>query len=66
MSTPTLPPPKIVVQPPERVSETYLNIAHGMASWLLTKDHKRIGMLYLMVVTVMFFLGGFAISRRPA
>ena len=29
-----------------------------MASWLLTYDHKRIGILYLMVVTTAFFLGG--------
>ena len=31
-------------------------------SWLLTKDHKRIGILYLTSVTVMFFIGGFAIA----
>ena len=29
-----------------------------MASWLLTKDHKRIGILYLAVVSVAFLLGG--------
>jgi cytochrome c oxidase subunit 1 len=62
MSTETLPPPGVISQPPERVSETYLNIAHGIASWLLTKDHKRIGLMYLIVVTAMFFLGGFAIT----
>ena len=37
---------------------TYLNHEHGVASWLLTKDHKRIGILYLVVVTLAFFLGG--------
>src|SRR3989337_1282319 len=37
---------------------TYLNHEHGVASWLLTKDHKRIGILYLLVVTLAFFLGG--------
>ena len=26
---------------------TYLNHEHGVASWLLTKDHKRIGIMYL-------------------
>ena len=31
---------------------------HGVASWLLTKDHKRIGIMYLVVVTIAFFLGG--------
>ncbi|MBM3821067.1 MAG: cytochrome c oxidase subunit I [Acidimicrobiia bacterium] len=35
----------------------YLNHEHGVASWLLTKDHKRIGILYLIVVAVAFFLG---------
>ncbi|MCA9797791.1 MAG: cbb3-type cytochrome c oxidase subunit I, partial [Candidatus Eremiobacteraeota bacterium] len=28
-------------------------------SWLLTKDHKRIGLLYLFPVTAMFFIGAF-------
>ena len=36
----------------------YLNVRHGVASWLLTKDHKRIGILYLIVVTIAFLLGG--------
>jgi cytochrome c oxidase subunit I len=37
---------------------TYLNHQHGVASWLLTKDHKRIGLMYMVVVTFAFFLGG--------
>jgi cytochrome c oxidase subunit 1 len=37
---------------------TYLNVEHGVASWLLTKDHKRIGLLYLFVIAFAFFLGG--------
>src|SRR5687768_7362738 len=37
---------------------TYLNVTHTVASWLLTKDHKRIGLMYLVVVTFAFFLGG--------
>jgi cytochrome c oxidase subunit I len=37
---------------------TYINHKHSVASWLLTYDHKRIGILYLMVVTAAFFLGG--------
>src|SRR3954470_8111875 len=37
----------------------YLNDGHGLASWLLTKDHKRIAILYLISITVMFWLGGF-------
>src|SRR5262249_58064188 len=37
---------------------TYINHKHSVASWLLTYDHKRIGILYLIVVTAAFFLGG--------
>src|SRR5918994_3848074 len=37
----------------------YLNESGGWKSWLLTTDHKRIGLLYLFSITVMFFLGGF-------
>jgi len=39
--------------------ETYLNSDYGLKSWLLTKDHKRIALLYLMSITAMFWLGGF-------
>src|SRR6266702_2372578 len=38
--------------------EHYLNASFGLKSWLLTKDHKRIGLLYLATVTLFFFLGG--------
>ncbi len=37
----------------------YLNANYGWKSWLLTTDHKRIALLYLVSVTLMFFLGGF-------
>ncbi len=30
----------------------------GLMSWLLTLDHKRIGMMYLIVIALSFFLGG--------
>ncbi len=46
----------------EEEHETYLNVAYGAVSWLLTKDHKRIGILYLITITIMFFIGGFAIT----
>ena len=39
--------------------ENYLNEHLGIRSWLLTTDHKRIGLLYLFTVTAFFFLGGF-------
>jgi cytochrome c oxidase subunit 1 len=38
--------------------EHYLNNSYGIKSWLLTKDHKRIGLLYLATITLFFFLGG--------
>ena len=43
----------------------YLNADYGMLSWLLTKDHKRIAILYLVSISVMFALGGvFALLIR--
>ncbi|MFB3827095.1 MAG: cytochrome c oxidase subunit I [Bryobacteraceae bacterium] len=36
----------------------YLNESYGIKSWLLTKDHKRIGLLYLATITLFFALGG--------
>ncbi len=43
---------------PVRTEVNYLNNEHGLKSWLLTGDHKRIAVMYLIVVTVFFFLGG--------
>ena len=37
----------------------YLTNGFTLRSWLLTTDHKRIAILYLMSVTLFFFLGGF-------
>src|SRR5258708_3435034 len=37
----------------------YLNNGHSLKSWLLTTDHKRIAILYLISVTAFFMLGGF-------
>lgn len=36
----------------------YLNHDHSVTSWLVTLDHKRIGLLYLVTITLMFLLGG--------
>ena len=38
--------------------EHYLNATYGIRSWLLTTDHKRIAILYLISVTFFFFIGG--------
>jgi len=40
-------------------TRNYLNVDYGIFSWLLTRDHKRIGILYMISITVMFFIGGF-------
>jgi len=43
----------------------YLNADYGIKSWLLTTDHKRIALLYLASITVMFVVGGaFAVVMR--
>ena len=54
-------PPEAAVTPPAPAEPrvNYLNATYGLKSWLLTRDHKRIALLYLGSVTVFFFLGGF-------
>ena len=43
----------------------YLNDGYGWRSWLLTRDHKRIALLYLISITFFFFIGGaFAVLVR--
>jgi cytochrome c oxidase subunit 1 len=37
---------------------SYLDGSNSLASWLLTKDHKRIAMLYLVSITIFFAVGG--------
>ena len=48
------------LMPEEFEEENYLNTEYGVRSWLLTRDHKRIGLLYLFTLTGMFVLGGLA------
>ncbi len=38
----------------------YLNANYGIKSWLFTTDHKRIALLYLASITLLFFVGGAA------
>ncbi len=38
----------------------YLNKTGGWKSWLLTADHKRIAVLYLITTTLSFLIGGLA------
>ena len=43
----------------DKTEKNYLNEKQGILSWLLTTDHKRIGILYTFSITGFFFLGGF-------
>ena len=54
--------PRQAIQPPDDHPQevSYLAAGHTVRSWLLTVDHKRIALLYLISITVMFFVGGFA------
>src|SRR5436305_8895473 len=36
----------------------FLNKEDGLLSWLLTGDHKRIAIMYLISITFFFFIGG--------
>ncbi len=50
---------------PVRPPENYLTADYGIKSWLLSTDHKRIGLLYLISISVFFFIGGaFAVAIR--
>jgi cytochrome c oxidase subunit 1 len=52
--------PQAKARPPRAPGENYLNVAFGVKSWLLTTDHKRIAILYLVTLTILFFIGGAA------
>jgi cytochrome c oxidase subunit I len=41
-------------------ANSYLADGFTLRSWLLTTDHKRIALLYLVSTTVFFFIGGIA------
>ncbi len=46
-------------------AESYLEHGRGIRSWLLTLDHKRIGVMYLVAITASLALGGsFALVLR--
>ena len=39
---------------------SYLTKEESLSSWLLTRDHKRIALLYFVSITFFFFIGGLA------
>src|SRR6188472_1912531 len=47
----------VAVEPP---ATNYLTASYGARSWLLTTDHKRIGIMYMISITLFFFIGGAA------
>ena len=50
--------PTPLVEAPDPGRRNYLNADYGWKSWLLTTDHKRIALLYLVSISIMFFIGG--------
>ncbi|HVV17262.1 MAG TPA: cbb3-type cytochrome c oxidase subunit I [Polyangia bacterium] len=51
--------------PEAREEPSYLEVDSGIWSWLNTRDHKRIGVMFLATVTAMFLVGGcFALALR--
>ncbi|MEC7231484.1 MAG: cbb3-type cytochrome c oxidase subunit I, partial [Planctomycetota bacterium] len=52
-------------RPVQHLDHNYINHSKGILSWLLTLDHKRIGLMYLAGISASFFLGGlFAMAIR--
>ncbi len=48
-------PASTIGRPPD-----YLHEDHTLRSWFLTTDHKRIGLMYLAVITAFFVIGAIA------
>jgi cytochrome c oxidase subunit 1 len=46
--------------PIRRKQLNFLNHDYSIRSWLLTKDHKRIALLYMVSITLFFAIGGAA------
>jgi cytochrome c oxidase subunit 1 len=61
MSATSLPKPE-TQEVSSQYGSTYLNNGHTIQSWLLTGDHKRIAIMYLIAVSFFFFLGSIAAS----
>src|SRR5207248_4214950 len=44
----------------DAIEASYLADGYSLRSWLATHDHKRIGILFAIAITVFFFIGGAA------
>ena len=49
--------PPITIAPESE--KNFINHSKGLLSWLLTLDHKRIGIMYGTAITIAFAIGGF-------
>jgi cytochrome c oxidase subunit I len=49
--------PELIATPE---TENYLSAGHTIRSWLLTTDHKRIGLLYLFAILIFFTIAAVA------
>jgi cytochrome c oxidase subunit 1 len=58
MTTVPVPVTPDFVEPLPKPSRSYLSASHLAKSWLLTLDHKRIAILYLISITGFFLVGG--------
>ena len=58
MASPTV-TADVVAPRPTASDDNYLTHDKGIASWIFTLDHKRIGVMYLCSVLTAFALGGF-------
>ncbi len=57
--------PERAASPPVFPGHHYLNATTGIRSWLFTLDHKRIAVMYLILVLLALFVGGvFALALR--
>lgn len=56
--TPTAAPPPTPESRVRFAHTNYINAHYGIKSWLLTRDHKRIALLYLGSISLFFALGG--------
>jgi cytochrome c oxidase subunit I len=50
--------PSALAEDPHGSGDNYLTHGRGVMSWLVTLDHKRIGVMYLVGILASFLLGG--------
>src|ERR1700733_6313222 len=58
--TAVLEQPAVLAEPRRLPAHHYLNAGYSVRSWLLTTDHKRIAIMYLLSITFFFVIGGIA------